>query len=128
MHLRQLALHDFRNYATLTLALHPGVVVFSGPNGAGKTNLLEAIYLSSVGESPRARELTDLLRFGQEYAFVSAQFAAPDRELRLEVGLSQAGQRQLKVNGAVRRRSDLIGLAPVVYFSADDIVVIKGEP
>ncbi len=128
MYVRQLALHDFRNYATLQLDLPQGVVVFCGPNGAGKTNLLEAISLSSTGESLRAREVSELVRFEQEYAFVRTQFTSPARELRLEVGLSRAGQRQFKVNGVVRRRSDLIGLAPVVFFSAEDIVVLRGEP
>ena len=46
----------------------------------------------------------------------------------METGLARNGTRQIKVNGVVRRRADLIGLAPVVYFSADDLSVIKGEP
>ena len=128
MYVSQLSLHDFRNYATLNLSLPSGVVVFSGPNGAGKTNFLEAIYLSSTGESPRAREVADMVRFGQEYAFARTHFTRTDQSLRIEVGLSCAGQRQIKVNGAVRRRSDLIGLTPVIFFSADDITVIKGDP
>jgi len=128
MYLRELALHDFRNYAALQLSLPGGVVAFAGPNGAGKTNLLEAIYVSSVGESPRAGALTELVRFGQAHAHARAHFAAGARETRLEVGLSQAGQRQIKVNGVAKRRGELSGLAPVIYFSADDIVVLKGEP
>jgi len=128
MSLHQLFLHDFRNYETLRLEIGPGLVVFHGPNGAGKTNLLEAVHLSSTGESPRAREVIELVRLGQTHAFVCSQYAAGAAELKLELGLAGTGQRQIKVNGVVRRRADLIGLAPVVYFSTDDIVVIKGEP
>ncbi len=128
MHLTQLQLREFRNYESLDLSLPEGVVVLAGPNGAGKSNVLEAIYLSSVGESPRAREVTELVRFGQEAAFRAGGVCQREQETRLEVGLSQAGARQIKVNGAPRRRTDLIGLCPVIYFSADDLVVFKGEP
>ena len=128
MHLHHLALRDFRNYETLRLELGPGTVVFHGPNGAGKTNLLEAVHLSSTGESPRAREAAELVRVGQSHTFVSSQYAAGPEQLKLELGLAVTGQRQIKVNGLVRRRTDLIGLAPVVHFSADDIVTLRGEP
>jgi DNA replication and repair protein RecF len=128
MHLHQLVLRDFRNYEALQLTLHPGLVVFHGPNGAGKTNLLEAVHLTSTGESPRAREAAELVRFGQEHGFAGSRFTRAVGELKVDIGLARAGQRQVRVNGTVKRRADLIGLAPVVYFSADDIVVIKGEP
>ncbi|RUV87434.1 hypothetical protein EOA88_14560, partial [Mesorhizobium sp. M5C.F.Ca.IN.020.14.1.1] len=38
-HISKLSLTNFRNYATLSIDLDPGAVVFSGDNGAGKTNL-----------------------------------------------------------------------------------------
>ncbi len=127
MYLHQLSLRDFRNYETLRLELGPGIVVFHGPNGAGKTNLLEAVHLSSTGESPRARDAAELVRLGHSHAFVSSHYATDEAQLKLELGLAVTGQRQIKVNGIVRRRADLIGLAPVIYFSADDIVTLKGE-
>ena len=37
MHLTQIALRDFRNYASLLLPLHAGVNVFMGQNAQGKT-------------------------------------------------------------------------------------------
>jgi len=128
MYLHRLELRDFRNWSRLDLTLPEGMVIFHGPNGAGKTNLLESICLAAAGDSPRAHESQDMIRLAEEVAFVRADFHGLDRRPRLEIGLARSGQKQVKVNGAPKRRSDLIGLAPVVYFSADDIAVIKGEP
>ncbi len=128
MYLRRLEVRNFRNYSSQEVNLSLGLVVFYGPNGAGKTNLLEAISLTAVGESPRAREASEMVRLEEEYAFVRAHYQTSIGEVRTEVGLARAGQKQIKVNGVVRRRADLIGLTPVVYFSADDIMVLRGEP
>jgi len=128
MYLSRLELRDFRNWARLDLTLPEGMVIFHGANGAGKTNLLESICLTAAGDSPRAHESQDMIRLGEDVAFVRTDFRGTERRPCLEVGLARSGQKQLKINGAPKRRSDLIGLAPVVYFSADDIAVIKGEP
>ncbi len=128
MYLQQLELRDFRNYGHLSAEFGRGRVVVHGPNGVGKTNLLEAICVAAGGTSPRARTTEELVRWGCEYGFVGGGFLGADNGARLEVGLARAGQRQIKINGAVKRRVDLIGVAPVVYFWADDIAVVKGEP
>ena len=49
----QLALADFRSYASLRLSISAGPVVLCGPNGAGKTNLLEALSLLVPGRGLR---------------------------------------------------------------------------
>ena len=129
MQLQHLTLQNFRNYARGDVRLRSQTVVFHGANGAGKTSLLEAICLAATGYSPRAREMGEMVRTGGDHAFVRAHFRrAEGAEATLETGLARNGTRQIKVNGVVRRRADLIGVAPVVYFSADDLGVIKGEP
>ena len=47
MILKQLHLHNFRNYDDLTVDFAPGVNVLIGENAQGKTNLLEAVYAES---------------------------------------------------------------------------------
>ena len=50
MHLRRLAVNDFRSWESAELDLEPGVTVLVGPNGVGKTNLVEAAgYLATLG-------------------------------------------------------------------------------
>src|SRR6267142_1911844 len=64
MRVTALALEDVRSYATVDLVLARGITAFIGPNGAGKTNLLEAIHLAARGDSPRAHDDTELVRWG----------------------------------------------------------------
>ena len=127
MYLRHLELRDFRNYGHVSVEFGQGHVVLHGPNGVGKTNLLEAICVAASGTSPRARTTEELVHWGCEYGFVGGGFVGADNGAQLDVGLARSGQRQIKINGAVKRRADLIGVAPVVYFWADDIGVVKGE-
>jgi len=128
MHLDQLELRDFRNYARLSLNLSPGVTIVQGPNGAGKTNLLEGACVAATGASPRARSADELVRWGCEYAHLRGGFAGADGRVGVQVGLAAGGQSQIKLNGAARRRVDLVGRIPVVHFWVDDIAIAKGEP
>jgi DNA replication and repair protein RecF len=128
MYLRNLEIQNFRNYERLQAGFCGGVAVLHGPNGAGKTNVLEAICVAATGHSPRTRAADEIVRRGCEHAFLRADFAEEGQDARIEVGLAREGKRQLKIQGAVRKQADLIGLAPVVYFSTDDIGVVRGEP
>ena len=72
VHVAHLALHDFRSYADVDVALEPGVTAFIGRNGQGKTNLVEAIdYLSRLA-SHRVATDAPLVRAGAEQAVVRA--------------------------------------------------------
>lgn len=57
---RQLSLHDYRNYPKVQIQFGSQPVVFVGPNGAGKTNLLEALSLFASGSGFRGAKLPDL--------------------------------------------------------------------
>ena len=72
MQLNSLSLRDFRNYRESRAEFVPGVNLLVGGNANGKTNLLEAIYYLSAGRSFRTRKEQELIRFGAEFAELSA--------------------------------------------------------
>jgi DNA replication and repair protein RecF len=85
----QLALADFRSYASLRLAVSAGPVVLCGPNGAGKTNLLEALSLLVPGRGLRRARQADLLREDADAEAcwaVSAGVETPRGEIRVGTG------------------------------------------
>ena len=53
MRINSLQLFQFRNYKELNISLHPEIIVLYGTNGAGKTNILESIYVGTIGKSHR---------------------------------------------------------------------------
>lgn len=134
MYLQSLTLTNFRVYEQLELELERGLIVLIGPNAAGKTSLLEAIYLLATTKSPRTNADGELIRWGASVARVEGRFAGRQgQQIRLAVGLEGAGEgpltRRLEIEGeAVGATRDMIGRAPVVMFTPDDLTIIKGGP
>ena len=134
--LTNLTLTNFRSYRQLDLALGPGLTVVSGENGQGKSNLLEAVYLLAIGKSYRAVTERDLVSWQAAeaggYAIVAASLDGPRGPLELRVGLdcreSNATAKQVRVNGAPKRTSDLVGTMGAVLFAAEDIELVSGPP
>ena len=119
--IRELRLTNFRNYASLSLDLKPGLVVFSGENGAGKTNLLEAISLLSPGRGLRRAPYAELAREGSATGFaVHASLDGPQGPF--EVGTGTAGLdpnsesgRRVRINGAQAPADDLLEWLRVLW-------------
>ena len=140
MHLRQLALTNFRNYARQDLDLEPGPVLLLGQNAQGKTNLLEAVFLLATGRSERAETDADFIAWGtrdemQPYARVVGAAHRGTGDLTVEVAvLGRAGAKGLvaskrfKLNGVPKRASDVIGGITAVLFTTDDMELVKGAP
>lgn len=126
VHLSFLLLRDFRNYERLELSLGSGVAVFHGPNAAGKTNLLEACYYISALSSPRADREADLARWGCSAFLVAARLEGPERKsVKIETVVSPSLKRKVLIDDAPAKRSDLNSLLPCVYFSPDDLYMVK---
>lgn len=127
MRVSELALEDFRSYERLTLAPAPGLTAFVGPNGRGKTNLLEAIHLLARGDSPRARDDQELVRWGAAVGRVRATVERGGDTKRVEVLLfspppgERRRPRRYLVNGAGRRAEDALGEIVVVAFFPEDV-------
>ena len=136
MQLTNLTLTNFRSYRQLDLALGPGLTVVSGENGQGKSNLLEAVYLLAIGRSQRAVTERDLVSWEAAevggYAIVGAALDGPNGPLELRIGLDcregSGTAKQIRVNGAPKRASDLVGMMGAVLFAAEDIDLVFGPP
>lgn len=126
--LAELRLRDFRNYARADLAFGTAISVLVGLNAQGKSNLLESIYTAALGRSPRASADVELVRFGQDRAYVRAEVRDPRGDV-LEVGIDRTtGEKRMKVNGVVVQRGQLLGRMAVVLAGPLDGDVIRGAP
>jgi DNA replication and repair protein RecF len=114
VHVGKLVLTDFRNYASLSLNLDPGLVVFTGDNGAGKTNLLEALSLLAPGRGLRRAAYSEVVREGADGGFaVHAEVQGPFGEVSIGTGTTvAAGEteagRKVRINGAPARSADAL--------------------
>lgn len=135
MGIRKLRLTDFRNYEEKRVDFDGGVNVIFGENARGKTNILEAVYLISLGDSFRARRTEEMIRFGCELGKVKADLSW-DNEDNQEVEIIVNGglvmgkvvnKRKYLINGVSRRKKDLLGLLPVVIFRPEDVELVSGS-
>ncbi|MBP9551594.1 AAA family ATPase, partial [Veillonella sp.] len=56
MRIDSLQLFQFRNYKNITIKFNPEIIVLHGDNGVGKTNILESIYVGTIGKSHRTND------------------------------------------------------------------------
>lgn len=128
MHLRRLAVADFRSWEKAELDLEPGVTVLVGPNGVGKTNLVEAAaYIATLG-SHRVAGDAPLIRRGAEHAVVRALVVHHGRELGVELEITAGRANRARLNRAPAKPRDLLGVLRTVLFAPEDLALVRGDP
>jgi DNA replication and repair protein RecF len=128
VHLRRLAVVDFRSWEAAELDLEPGVTVLIGPNGVGKTNLVEAAgYLATLG-SHRVAADAPLIRRGAEHALVRGLVVHHGRELGVELEINAGRANRARRNGAPAKPRDLLGILRTVLFAPEDLALVRGDP
>lgn len=128
MRFDDIALRSFRNYEELRLSFSPGINVFLGENAQGKTNIIEAVQYASLGRSHRTREDNELIRWQENDARIALSFTRREVTHRLEFLFARKKRRTILYNGADMKTGALVGVAPSVLFSPEDLFLIKGAP
>jgi DNA replication and repair protein RecF len=128
VHLRRLAVTDFRSWESAELDLRPGVTVLVGPNGVGKTNLVEAAgYLATLG-SHRVATDAPLIRRGAQRALVRGVVVHQGRELTIELEIAPGRANRARVNRAPAKPRDVLGILRTVLFAPEDLALVRGDP
>ena len=128
---KKVELQNFRNAECETVTFDSGINVLHGENAQGKTNLLEAIYYVSLGKSFRGSKDAEIIRFGEEYAAISLDFIAENREQNVTMRFSDNARQKKTVthNGVkITKLSELVGEFRAVLFSPDHLQMIKDGP
>lgn len=129
MHLASLSLNGFRNYRSLQLSFSPGLNVIYGDNAQGKTNLLESVYFLATGKSHRTSRDQEMIGDGADSLTVRAAVTRKTGDLSLELTFGHEARKQLKINGLPEKKiARLIGNLTAVFFSPDDLQLVKGPP
>ena len=129
MYIRKIELKDFRNYESLNLQFNKSVNLILGKNAQGKTNLLEAIYVTSVGKSFRTNKDAELIRFGCAFASVNIEVVKEDIDCDLEIIYANNQKKYAKIDGIkLKKTSELLKNVFIVIFSPEDLKIVKDEP
>lgn len=129
MEVKSLRLRNFRNYSDETVEFAPRTNLIYGDNAQGKTNILEAVYMAANGRSHRAKSDSQMIKFGEEYAQISLEFADMHRTYKIIIGLLPNGKKSVKINNVpINKLSVLVNYLNVVMFSPEDLELVKGSP
>ena len=129
MKVLNLELKNYRNYENLNVEFSPFINVLVGKNAQGKTNMLEAIFLSAIGKSLRTNKETDLINWNEQFACVKCNVQKKYLTSKIELFLNRTSKKTIKINSLpIRRIGDLLGELNCVYFSPDELKLIKESP
>ena len=129
MIIKTLELADFRNYETLNISFDKGTNILFGDNAQGKTNILEAIYISATTKSHKGSKDKEIIHFDKEEAHIRTYLEKEDVEYRVDMHLRKNKSKGIAIDGQkIKKAADLLGLLNVVFFSPEDLSIIKNGP
>ncbi len=129
MIIKSLELANFRNYDSLEINFSNGTNILYGNNAQGKTNILEAIYLSSTTKSHKGSKDRDIINFDQEEAHIRTLLEKDGLENKIDMHLRKNKSKGIAINGQkIKKAAELLGLLNVVFFSPEDLSIIKNGP
>ena len=127
MWIKNIKIKNFRNYNQEEINLEKNINIFYGKNAQGKTNIIEAIFLCSLGKSFRAKKDNEMIKLNEKNAIVEIEYEKSDRDgkIKIEIG----NKKNIYLNGIkIKKLSELLGNLNIVIFTPDDINILKGGP
>ena len=129
MIIESLELKNYRNYKELHINFDPGTNVLYGDNAQGKTNILESVYVCATTKSHRGSKDREIIEFGEEESHIKMNIRKDDVPYRIDMHLKKNKTKGVAINGiAIHKASELFGVVNVVFFSPEDLNLIKNGP
>lgn len=129
MIIKSIELADYRNYDSLTMEFCEGTNILYGDNAQGKTNILEAIYVASTTKSHKGSKDKDIVNFDKEEAHIRTYIEKEGINTRIDMHLRKSKSKGIAIDGQkIKKAADLLGLCNVVFFSPEDLGIIKNGP
>jgi DNA replication and repair protein RecF len=129
MVIKSLELANFRNYRLLSIDFSEGTNILYGDNAQGKTNILEAIFLSSTTKSHKSSKDKDIINFNENEAHIRTYLSKDGDEIKVDMHLRGNKSKGIAINNTrIKKASELLGLLNVVFFSPEDLNIIKNGP
>lgn len=129
MVIKSIELADYRNYESLTMQFDRGTNILYGDNAQGKTNILEAIFVAATTKSHRGSKDREIIHFDKEEAHIRTYLEKEGVETRIDMHLRKSKSKGIAIDGQkIKKAADLLGLCNVVFFSPEDLGIIKNGP
>ncbi|MBM6853539.1 DNA replication/repair protein RecF [Mediterraneibacter glycyrrhizinilyticus] len=129
MVIRSLKLKNYRNYDLLDMTFDPKTNILYGDNAQGKTNILEALYLTGTTKSHRGTKDRDMIQFGHDESHLETVVEKKGAAFQIDMHLKKNSPKGIAIDKIpIRRASELFGIVQFVFFSPEDLNIIKEGP
>lgn len=129
MKIKSLALNNFRNLENINIEFDDGINIFYGDNAQGKTNILESIYVAGTTKSHKGCRDRELINFNKDEGHIRLILEKDRLERKIDVHLKKNKAKGVAVDGIpVHKFSEIFGLVQLVFFSPEDLSMIKDGP
>ena len=129
MIIKSLELTNYRNYDSLNINFSEGTNILYGNNAQGKTNILESIFLCATTKSHKGSKDKEIIKFGHEESHIRAYIEKNDIQQRIDMHLRSSKTKAIAIDEMkIKKAAELLGLLKVVFFSPEDLSIIKNGP
>ncbi len=129
MVIKSLSLNNFRNYETADIEFDEKINILYGDNAQGKTNILEALYVSGTSKSHKSCKDKEMIRFDQEESHIKTVVLKNEMEYEIDIHLKNKKSKGIAINKIpIKKASELFGILNMVFFSPEDLNIIKNGP
>lgn len=129
MRINRLVLENFRNYKYLDASFHKDINIIYGDNAQGKTNILEAIYLLASTKSQSKSSDKEIINFNSNESLIHSTFFENSIEIKVDINLRKSEKKEIYLNNIkIIKLRDYIGKINVIFFSPDDLKIVKSSP
>ena len=113
----------------MSLGFDKSTNIFYGDNAQGKTNILEAVYLSGTTKSHRGTKDKDMIQFGANESHIETIVEKNGIKYQIDMHLKKNSPKGIAINKIpIRKASELFGIIHIVFFSPEDLNIIKNGP
>lgn len=131
--IKTLILQNFRNLKKEKFSFSPKLTFIIAPNATGKTNILEAIFMLSLGKSFKARIEEECINYDSEIARIMGNSSLEIVLTRgfVDIGkssLAKVARKKMTINKIPKRLIDFAGNLKVVLFAPHDLDLVTETP
>ena len=100
-----------------------------GDNAQGKTNILEAVYLCGTTKSHKGSKDKEMIRFDGDESHIRTIVEKNGKDYQIDMHLRNRGAKGVAINKLpIKKASELFGILNIVFFSPEDLNIIKNGP
>ena len=127
MYIEKIKLENFRNYEKEEIKFDKNVNIIYGDNAQGKTNILESIFVCSLGKSFRTNKDKELIIKEKDFSKIEMISQKEDRKVNIKFEIKE--KKKFYINDIpAKKTSEIIGKNYIVLFTPEDIGIINNEP